>query len=85
MLDFTSENIIKLYPIIRVYVQKRLETPEFYYINPNAFTDIINDYLSEQKDLQQSILNKVFSTFTYKFKRYCSKNPNGVFSYRKCW
>lgn len=57
-VEFTSENIIKLYPIIRVYVQKRLENTNFYGFD---FTGIINNYLSEQKDLQQSILNKVFS------------------------
>jgi hypothetical protein len=56
-IEFTSDNVIKTYPLIRLYAQKKLDNPN---LNKQTFTTLINQFLTDQKSIQEKILNQTF-------------------------
>jgi hypothetical protein len=56
-IAFTSDNIIKTYPLIKIYATQKLNDQT---LNKTKFETLINDYLTDRKDLQTSVLNETF-------------------------
>jgi len=64
-IDFTSDNIKSLYPLIRLYADQKLNDPTY---NKSKFTTFINNVLIDQRTLQQNMLNETFSNLNKTLK-----------------
>jgi len=74
-IAFTVPNIETLYPLIRIYAEQKLKDSTF---NKTKFTTYINNYLLEQSDLQNSIVNETFSNLNRILKdiKVVDQQPN---------
>ena len=57
-IRFTSQNIINLYPIIRLYVEQKRLDPGF---NKNKLNTLINNFLQDRETLQNAMVNETFT------------------------
>ena len=64
-IRFTSQNIIALYPIIRIYVEQKRLDPGF---NKNKLNTLINNYLQDRQTLQNAMVNETFSNLNKNLK-----------------
>jgi len=66
-VEFTSDNIIKCAPLIRLYVTNKIQDPT---LNKTKFVTLLDNYLSSQQDLHKKILDETF--------RNLNKNLNQI-------
>ena len=57
-IAFTDQNIITLYPLIRLYAEQKRLDPTY---NKNKFTTYINQFLEDRKSLQDKMVTETFS------------------------
>jgi hypothetical protein len=57
-IAFTEENIVILYPLIRLYAEKKRLDPTY---NKNKFTTFINNFLLDRQSLQDKMVIETFS------------------------
>jgi hypothetical protein len=66
-VEFTSDNIIKCAPLIRLYVTNKIQDPT---LNKTKFVTLLDNYLSSQQELHKKILDETF--------RNLNKNLNQI-------
>ena len=57
-IAFTEENIVTLYPLIRLYTEQKRLDPTY---NKNRFTTFINELLTDRRSLQDKMVTETFS------------------------
>ena len=56
-IEFSEENVVLLNNIIKLYASKKLENNS---LSKEEFNTLFNDFLIEQRDFQENILNEIF-------------------------
>ena len=75
-IAFTEEYVKTLVPLIRIYVTQKIKDPT---LNKVKFTSLINQFLTDQQDLQTKMLNETFTSLNKNLKEI-SVNTNVVAS-----
>jgi hypothetical protein len=64
-IEFTKNNVELLHPLIRVYIDKKLDDSNY---NKNKLTTFVNEFIFDKVSLQNSILNKTFDKLNKELK-----------------